>query len=162
MNRSRRERRAPIFAAGVLGLALSGCRSAPALGSQPIPAADRAPWQRILGDSAFSIAMDTAHLTRGPDGAWVVWYVTKHARPQGSDSMRFDRGRLSLLVRCDPPAFKSLSEELALGESHPVFRQEWPVTGPDSARWRTPEPRSTDAEMLSATCAVAIRRKGAA
>ncbi len=76
--------------------------------------------------------------------------------------MRFDRGRISLLVRCDPPAFKSLSQELALADSRPVFHHAWQVTGPDSVQWRTPAQGSTDAEMLSAACAVVIRRKAAA
>ncbi len=148
-----------MLPAVALGIMLGSCRHGPAFGSQPIPAPDRAPWNRIFGDSAFSIAMDTIHLRRGPEGGWVVWYVTKHARPQGPDSMRFDRGRISLLVRCDSSAFKSMSQELALGDARPVFHQKWPVSGLDSAQWRKPHPGTTDAEMLSATCAFVTARK---
>ncbi len=146
-------------AALLLGIALAACRHAPEVGSLPIPAADRPPWQRLLGDSTFSIALDTAHLRRGPDGGWIAWYVTRHAAPRGPDSMRFDRGRISLLVRCDPPASKSLTEELALGDARPVFHQVWPVRGPDAVQWRTPEAGSTDAEMLRATCAALAARE---
>ncbi len=102
--------------------------------------------------------MDTTHLRRGPDGGWIAWYVTRHAEPRGPDSMRFDRGRISLLVRCAPPAFKSLTEELALGDARPVFHQVWPSSGPDAVQWRTPEAGSTDAAMLRATCALLAAR----
>ena len=161
MIRIRANRRSLVHAGVALGMALASCHHTPAIGSQPIPLPDRAPWQRILADSAFSIAMDTSHLQRGPENDWIVWYITTHTRPQGPDSMRFDRGRISLLVRFDPPASRSRSEDLARGASRPVFHQQWQLSGANAVQWRTPQPGTTDAEMLRATCALLTTRKGA-
>ncbi len=141
-----------------LGLALAACHRAP-IGSQPIPLPDAPPWLTLLADSTFRIAMDTAHLQPGPQHGWFVWFVTAHARPQGPDSLRFDRGRIRLLVRCEPLAFKSVSQELALRGSRPVFHKAWPQTGPDSVAWRVPQPDATDARFLRAACALLERRR---
>ncbi len=144
-----------------LGLLFAGCRPAPGIVSPPIPLADRAPWQTLLADSTFRIAMDTSRLQPGPDRTWLVWFVTTHAHPQGADSLRFDRGRIRLRVRCDPLAFESVSQELALGASRPVFHREWPQSGPDAAAWRVPEAGTTDDRFLRAACAVLAGRRAA-
>ncbi len=135
-------------------LFLAGCAHAPALGSEPIPPGDRPPWQTLLADSTFRIAMDTSRVQQGRDDAWLVWFVTTHARPQGPDSLRFDRGRIRLRVRCNPRAFKSVSEELALGEGRPVFHQEWPQSSPNAVAWRVPAAGATDDRFLRAACVV--------
>ena len=138
---------------GVSMLLLS-CRSSP-----PIPPADRPPWQALIVDSNFRIAMDTSHVTPGSPGTSLVWFVTTHAAPRGPDSMRFDRGRIQLLVRCRPLSFKSVSEELALGDRRPIFHKAWPQRGPDSATWRAPDSGATDDQFLRAACAILEARR---
>jgi hypothetical protein len=137
-----------------LCLLLAGCHHTAPLGSQPIPLPDRPPWRVLLGDSTFRIAMDTRDVQRGPEHTWWVWFITSHAHPRRTegDSLGFDRGRMRLLVRCAPLAFKSVSEELALGDAPPLFEKRWPVSGSDSAVWRAPEPESTDGRFLHAAC----------
>ncbi len=149
------------YPAMALGVALTCCRASLTTGSQPIPLADRAPWQTVLADSTFRIAMDTAHVQRGPGNGWMVWFITTHASPQGPDTLRFDRGRIRLLVRCTPLEFKSMSEELALGDSPPVFRQAWQLTGRDAVAWRVPQPGTTDAQFLRTACGYLVERRGA-
>ncbi len=141
-----------------LFLLLAGCAKAPALGSRPIPLADRPPWETVLSDSGLRIAMDTSRIEQAEKGSWLVWFVTTHAHPQGPDSLRFDRGRIRLLVRCDPLAFKSVSQELALGGARPVFHQEWPPRGPNAGVWRVPEAGATDDRFLRAACGVLADR----
>ncbi len=140
------------------GLILVTCRST-AVDPQPVPVPDRAPWYVIYTVPGFRVAMDTTHLSSGPGGVF-VWYVNTHATPQGPDSMRFDRSRIELLVRCEPLAFKSVREDLALGDALPVFHQDWPLTGPRAAAWRVPEAGSTDGQFLRTTCRF-LRRRGA-
>jgi hypothetical protein len=106
--------------------------------------------------------MDTTHLQLGPDHSWFVWFVTTHAEPRGPDSLRFDRGRIRLLVRCDSFAFKSVSQDLALGDARPIFHQEWPLTGPNAVAWRVPTTGTTDDLMLRAACGLLPARHGAA
>ncbi len=145
----------------LLGVALGGC-GREALGTQPIPLADRPPWQTLLTEPGFRIAMDTSRMRPGPEHVWLLRFVTAHATPQGSDSLRFDRGRIRLLVRCHPLSFKSVSQELALGDSRPVFRQAWPPRGPHALPWRVPAADATDGRFLSAACAILeARRPGA-
>jgi hypothetical protein len=123
----------------VLAVVISGCRGASAIGSQPIPLAERAPWQTVLADATVRMAMDTAHVRRAPGEEWFVTFITTHAALIGPDTLRFDRGRIALLVRCDPGSFKSISEELALGDVRPVFNQRWELTGPDAVPWNVPQ-----------------------
>ena len=106
--------------------------------------------------------MDTSRVVAGPDRAWLVWFITLHAQAQGPDSMRFDRGRIRLLVRCNVLAFKSVSEELALGDARPVFHRDWPLTGPHAAQWRSPLAGATDGRLLGAACTLLRARDGAA
>ena len=134
-----------------LGLVFTACHATP-FGSQPIPLGDRPPFRAVLVDSGFRIAMDTAHVQKGPDDGWLVWFITTHAEPRGPDSLRFDRGRIRLLVRCAPLAFKSVSQELALGDSRPVSHQQWRLNGPNAVPWRTPEAGATDDRFLRAAC----------
>ncbi len=141
-----------------LGLLVAGCAHAPVLGSRPIPLADRPPWQTLLSDSGFRIAMDTSRVEQAEEGTWLIWFVTTHARAQGPDSLRFDRGRIRLRVRCDPLAFKSVSQELALGGARPVFHQQWPQSGPDAVAWRTPDAGATDDRFLRAACVTLTSR----
>ena len=152
----------PIRRLITLSIAFTGCRNASAIGSQPIPLADRPPWQTVFSVSGFRIAMDTTHLQPGPDQGWFVWFITTHAEPQGPDSLRFDRGRIRLLVRCDPVAFKSLSQELALGNSRPAFHQEWQLRGPNAVPWRTPKTGATDDQFLRAACGLLSERHNVA
>lgn len=139
-----------------------GCRRSDPLGSQPIPLVSRPPWVSVLADSGFRILMDTSRVVAGPDRAWLVWFITLHAQVQGPDSMRFDRGRIRLLVRCNALAFKSVSEELALGDARPVFYRDWPLTGPNAAPWRSPPAGATDGRLLAAACTLLRARDGAA
>ncbi len=147
-------------AALLLVSSLVGCHRAP-MSTMPIPLADRPPWQAVVTAPGFRIAMDTAHIAPSAPGTWLVSFVTTHAQPQGPDSMRFDRGRIRLLIRCDSAAFKSVSEELALGDARPVFHEQWPLAGPQAVTWRGPAQGSTDAQLLDAACAL-LRRHGAA
>ncbi len=144
-----------------IGMALTGCRSGAPTGSQPIPLGDRAPWHTVLADSTFRIAMDTARVQRGPEDGWIVWFITTHAAPQGPDTLRFDRGRIRVLVRCTPLEFKSMSEELALGDARPVFRQQWRLSGRDAVAWRVPQAGATDAVLLRTACGILAGRNGA-
>jgi hypothetical protein len=131
---------------------LAGCHRAAPIGAEPIPLADRPPWVTVLADAGLRIAMDTAHVERRGD-AWRLTFVTTHAQPTGPDTMRFDRGRIALLVRCDPLAYRSVSQELALGDARPVFHEEWASGGPDAPAWRVPERGATDDRFLRAACA---------
>lgn len=54
-----------------------------------------------------------------------------------------------------------MSQDLALGASRPVFHQQWQLRGANAVPWRTPQPGTTDAEMLLATCLRLTARKGA-
>jgi hypothetical protein len=137
--------------------AVSGGQQAP-VGGGPIPLASTAPWVQVFASDGFRIALDTSHVQKGPEGGLFMWFVTLHAAPRSSDSFRFDRGRIQLLVRCRPLAFKSVSQELALGDAVPVFRQNWPVEGPGAAPWRTPEPGSTDDRFLREACRIVGQR----
>ena len=145
----------------VLPLFIAACRPAASTGAYPIPLGDRAPWQAVLTDSGFRIAMDTLHVQRGSANDWFVWFVTAHAAPRGPDSLRFDRGRIRLLVRCAPLAFKSVSQELALGTAPPVFHKEWNLHGRDSVTWNTPDTAATDGHFLRAACDILSRRRRA-
>ena len=135
-----------------VGVLLAGCRHAAAIGTAPIPLADRAPWVAVFADSGFRIAMDSAHVERRGGDGWLVTFVTTQPTPQGPDTLRFDRGRIRLLVRCEPLAFRSVSEELALGGAPPVFHKEWRRSGPDSSAWRAPAAGTTDDRFLRAAC----------
>lgn len=137
-------------------LCLVSCQSAD---TRPIPLANRAPWRQVFrADSTFRIAMDTTHVKPGPAGTWFVWFVTTHAAPLGPDSLRFDRGRIRLLLRCDPLAFKSVSQDLGLGDARPVSHREWPLDGPNAVGWQSPKPGATDDQFIRAACAVLEER----
>ncbi len=118
----------------------------------PIPLASAAPWVEVLSDAGFRIALDTSRVQPGPDAGVFMRFVTIHATPRSRNSFRFDRARICLLVRCNPLAFKSVSQELALGDARPVFRQEWPLDGPQAVPWRVPEAGSTDDRFLRESC----------
>jgi hypothetical protein len=125
---------------------------------KPIPLASAAPWATVMSEQAFRIALDTGHVSRGPEGAHYMWFVTIHATPRTTNSMTFDRGRICLLVRCDPLAFKSVSQELALGDAPPVFHQTWPLKGPAAVPWRAPEAGATDERFLRESCRMIQKR----
>ncbi len=91
-----------------------------------------------------------------------MWFIATHAEPQGADSLRFDRSRFRLLVRCDPLSFKSISQDLALGTAPPVSRTRWKLTGPDSVTWRVPAAGATDSVFLSESCRFVASRRVAA
>ncbi len=144
-------------ALAVTATCVAGCRHPRAEG-RPIPLASAAPWVQVLSDPGFRIALDTGSVQPGPDGGLFMSFVTIHQTPRSSGSIRFDRGRIRLLVRCDPLAFKSVSEELALGDAPPVFHQEWPLQGTGAAPRRTPKAGVTDDRFLREACRVVGRR----
>ncbi len=150
---TRMSRRVAVLLAACLAACHHGRVSPP-----PIPLASGAPWVEVLSDAGFRIALDTSRVEPGPDGGVFMWFVTVHATPRATGSVRFDRARIRLLVRCNPLAFKSVSEELALGDARPAFRQEWPLDGPGAVPWRVPEAGSTDDRFLRESCRVIERR----
>ncbi len=137
----------------VLTVSLAACHHEPGKAT-PIPLASAAPWAQVVSEPGFRIALDTSRVEPGPEGGRFMSFVTVHAVPRSTNSIRFDRGRIRLLVRCSPLTFKSVSEELALGDAPPVFHQEWPVSGPQAAPWRTPEAGGTDDRFLRESCRI--------
>ncbi len=124
----------------------------------PIASPAGPPWVDVFSGSGFRIAFDTSRVEQGPDNGLFMWFVTVHAAPRSTGSLRFDRGRIRLLVRCSPLAFKSVSEDLALGDALPVFHQEWPLDGPNAPPWRTPEAGATDDRFLRESCRIVQHR----
>lgn len=117
----------------------------------PIPAGERPPWVEVYSTQGFRIALDTAHVSPEPEGAVLLWFITLHDAPLG-DSNQFDRGRIRLLVRCNPLGFRSVSQELALGGARPARRTQWVWSGPNAPAWRVPAAGTTDAEFLARAC----------
>lgn len=137
--------RTELHTPALLVVALAACHP-------NIPRGDRPPYVPVLVDSGFRIAMDTIHVERGPENGWFIWFITTHAKPLERDSLRFDRGRIRLLVRCQPLAFKSVSQDLALGDARPVSRIHWPLSGPKAVGWQVPDSGATDHRFLRAAC----------
>lgn len=109
----------------------------------------------VLALPGFRVAMDSSRIQAGPEeGTWFVYFLNAHDQPRGPDTLRFDRARTALLVRCQPLEFKSVSEDLALGDAPPIFHQAWQLTGPNAVVWRVPDAGSTDDQLLRATCSI--------
>ena len=142
----------------IAALTVASCRATTAH-DLAIPLGDRPPWRTVLSDSGFRVALDTSRVEPGPEGGTYLWLVSIHDAPRGPDSMRFDRGRIRLLVKCNPLAFKSVSQELALGAAPPVFRKDWPLSGPDSSAWNMPEAGATDDKFLRTACSIIGARR---
>lgn len=129
------------------------CASTPA----PVPTGHGPPWVEVFEVSGFRIAVDTDHVVQGPEGGVLLWFITSHSRPQQVGTTRFDRGRLRLLVRCVPLGFRSVSQELALGDGPPIHRETWTWSGRDAPPWRVPAAGSTDDQFLQHACALLHR-----
>ncbi len=157
MSSGRDSRRRWWVALAVTAMGVGSCRQT-RVESSPIPLASAPPWVQVLSTGGLRIALDTSRVQQGPNGSLFMWFVTIHQTPRSSASIRFDRGRIRLLVRCTPLAFRSVSQELALGDALPVSHQEWPLDGTGAAPWRTPEPGATDDRFLREACRIMGQR----
>lgn len=134
-------------------LVLAACRGGSSRQSIPLPHGP--PWVMVFATPGFRVVMDSSRIEAGPDsGTWFVHLLDLHDQPRGPDTLRFDRGRTTLLVRCTPLGFKSVSEDLALGDASPIFHQAWQLTGPHAVAWRAPDSGSTDDQLLRAACSI--------
>lgn len=125
----------------------------------PIPTGERPPWVEVFTTHGFRIALDTAHVTSEPGGAVLLWFITFHEAPQMRDSIQFDRGRIRLLVRCNPLGLRSVSQELALGSARPSHQTRWTWSGPAAPAWREPAAGTTDAQFLARACTLLSSRR---
>jgi hypothetical protein len=107
----------------------------------------------VFQAEGFRISADTQRVERVPaEDAMLVWFVSVHDKARTADSVTFDRGRIRLLVRCRPLSFRSVSQNLSLGNANPRSHLEWAWSGPSAPPWRVPEKGATDDEFLRRTC----------
>jgi hypothetical protein len=139
----------------VVATALFGCACArPHYRLTPIPLAQPPAWATVFSAPGFTVAADTQHVENvASEHALLIWVLTRHDETRQADSLRFNRSRIRLLVRCHPLSFRSVSQELALGDAPPISHTEWPWTGPKAPAWRMPESGATDDRFLRQTCA---------
>ncbi|SRR5579872_309004 len=139
----------------VVATILFGCACArPTYRPTPIPLAQPPAWAIVFAAPGFTVAADTQHVEKvASEHALLIWFLTLHDEPRQADSLRFNRSRIRLLVRCHPLGFRSVSQELALDDAPSISHTEWPWTGAKAPAWRAPELGATDDRFLRRTCA---------
>ena len=141
-------------AAVVASILFGGACARPTYRPTPIPLAQPPAWATVFAAPGFTIAADTQHVENvASEHALLIWFLTRHEETRQADSLRFNRSRIRLLVRCHPLGFRSVSQELALDDAPPIFHMEWPWAGPKAPAWRAPELGATDDRFLRQTCA---------
>jgi len=139
----------------VVATILFGCACArPTYRPTPIPLAQPPAWAIVFAAPGFTVAADTQHVEKvASEHALLIWFLTRHDETRQADSLRFNRSRIRLLVRCHPLGFRSVSQELALDDAPSISHTEWPWTGAKAPAWRAPELGATDDRFLRRTCA---------
>ena len=138
----------------VATILFGGACARPSYRPTPIPLAQPPAWVIVFSTPGFTVAADTQHVESvASERALLIWFLTRHDEARQSDSLRFNRSRIRLLVRCHPLGFRSVSQELALDDALPISHTEWAWRGPKAPAWRTPESGATDDRFLRQTCA---------
>ena len=107
--------------------------------------------------STVRIAVDTTGARPLADGAYLVWFETRHSRPRIEAGRSFDRELIRLALRCAPgahaAAYKTVDALLLDGESPPVYQEGTAVTDLDRRPWRAVKAGSADSVAFGRACA---------
>jgi hypothetical protein len=80
-------------------------------------------WHQVFKDADYQVSLDTAHIERGPDDSYLVWYETVHATLRGHNGRPWNREIIRSYLRCDPLSFKTVRITIFLNDG-PAVAQE--------------------------------------
>lgn len=114
-------------------------------------------WRQAYGDSNYQVSVDTAHIERAPEGAYLVWLETKHASLQTEFGKPWNREIIRSLLRCAPLSFKTVRVTLQYNDGPVIAAEGGDVASVADRPWKPVIPRSVDEARMSGACALISR-----
>jgi len=140
-----------------LALCTSGCGTPPSRPSQEGSSHD---WRLVYKDATYEVSLDSSHIDLQPDGAYLVWYQTRHAAPKVEVGQPWNRELIRSLLQCDPLAFKTVRITLHYDAGPVVAAQGGEVADVADHSWKSPTSGSVDEAAMREACAVIARLHG--
>ncbi len=107
-------------------------------------------WQQVFKDADYQVSLDTAHIERGPDDSYLVWYETVHATLREHDRRPWNREIIRSDLRCEPLSFKTVRITIFLNEGPAVAQQGGDPQDVADQPWKDATARVANAAMSRA------------
>lgn len=111
-------------------------------------------WAQVFKDAEYQVSLDTAHIEPIPEGGYLVWYETQHARPKVEAGKRWNREIIRSLLRCDPLSFKTVRITVHYGDGPSVARRGGEIEDVADKPWKPVIPGSVDEGAMGTACAI--------
>ena len=111
-------------------------------------------WAPVYVSTSLSVAIDTSHIERTADSAYLVSFRALHLDPRYKGSQRFDTEIMRTLLRCDPAPVTFKTVGVTMFDVHrPVYRRTYGLAEVAKRPWRRLIPHSPDDSTLTSACA---------
>jgi hypothetical protein len=134
-----------------LALQAYGCHPGSTRSSQHDTSHD---WRLLYHDTTYEVALDSSHIERQSDNAYLVWYQTRHATPKVEAGQPWNRELIRSLLRCDPLSFKTVRITLHYDAGPVVAARGGDVADVASEPWKPVTSGSVDEAALREACVV--------
>ncbi len=145
----------PLLAAAVASGHVIGC-SRP--GSATSEQHGSHAWLQLYMDADYRVSIDTADMTPTAEGAYLVWYETKHTSPKVEAGRPWNREIIRSLLRCDPLSFKTVRITVHYDDGPVVAAIGGDVADVASKPWKPVVSPSVDEATMRPACVFIAQR----
>lgn len=73
--------------------------------------------KQVFKDADYQVSLDTAHIERGPEDSYLVWYETVHGALREDDGQPWNREIIRSYLRRDPLSAKTVRITMFLNDA---------------------------------------------
>ena len=115
-------------------------------------------WLQLYIDADYRVSLDTADMTPMAQGAYLVWYETKHTSPKVEAGKPWNREIIRSLLRCDPLSFKTVRITVHYNDGPVVAAIGGDIADVASKPWKPVVSPSVDEATMRPACAFIAQR----
>ncbi len=115
-------------------------------------------WLQLYMDADYRVSLDTADMTPTAQGAYLVWYETKHTSPKVEAGKPWNREIIRSMLRCDPLSFKTVRITVHYDDGPVVAAIGGDVADVASKPWKPVVSPSVDEATMRPACAFIAQR----